>query len=223
MITTSEVSFDPLSIETLLLNLSVGAGLGLVLSGHFRRFGTAMASRTELSRGLPFLILIVCLIISVVKSSLALSLGLVGALSIVRFRTPIKEPEELIYLFMAISIGLGLGANQTLLTVAATAFILAVVAIFRWTFFKTEAKNLYVSVHWNNDKPIDPSALSTLIADNSESCDLKRFDSATAEAHAAFYVTFKTADDVFKAVAKIAEQFPGARTTFVDQSRVPVA
>ena len=50
----------------------------------------------------------VCLIITVVKSSLALSLGLVGALSIVRFRTPIKDPEDLVYLFWLL-FGLGLG------------------------------------------------------------------------------------------------------------------
>ena len=56
------------------------------------------------------------LLITVVKSSLALSLGLVGALSIVRFRTPIKEPEDLLYLFFSIAIGLGLGANQIMVT-----------------------------------------------------------------------------------------------------------
>lgn len=56
------------------------------------------------------------LVIFVVKSSLALSLGLVGALSIVRFRTPIKGPEELVYLFLSIAIGLGFGAGFTNLT-----------------------------------------------------------------------------------------------------------
>ena len=55
---------------------------------------------------IPILSLSVFLIISVVKSSLALSLGLVGALSIVRFRTPIKEPEELVFIFIYF-IGLG--------------------------------------------------------------------------------------------------------------------
>lgn len=57
------------------------------------------------------------LVITVVKSSLALSLGLVGALSIIRFRSAIKEPEELTYLFLAISLGLGFGANQTVITI----------------------------------------------------------------------------------------------------------
>ena len=64
-----------------------------------------------------FLILLpaMVLIISVIKSSLALSLGLVGALSIIRFRTPIKEPIELMYFFVPIALGLSLGAEQYLL------------------------------------------------------------------------------------------------------------
>ena len=67
------------------------------------------------------------LIITIVKSSLALSLGLVGALSIVRFRAAIKDPEELTYLFLVIAIGLGLGANQPLLTVIG--FLVAITVI----------------------------------------------------------------------------------------------
>ena len=74
----------------------------------------------------PFVLLTTVLVISIVKSSLALSLGLVGALSIVRFRTPIKEPEELAYLFLCIAAGLGLGANQTLPTIIAIILILTV-------------------------------------------------------------------------------------------------
>ena len=64
------------------------------------------------------------LIISVVKSSLALSLGLVGALSIVRFRTPIKDPEELGYLFFVIASGLAAGAEQEIALIVATPIIL---------------------------------------------------------------------------------------------------
>ncbi len=65
---------------------------------------------------IPILSCVVFVIIVIIKSSLALSLGLVGALSIVRFRTPIKEPEELVYLFLAISIGIGYGSGQILIT-----------------------------------------------------------------------------------------------------------
>jgi hypothetical protein len=80
------------------------------------------------------------LIITIVKSSLALSLGLVGALSIVRFRTPVKEPEELAYLFMAIAIGLGMGADYRLETSVGTILILALVASPRSATIRTPAR-----------------------------------------------------------------------------------
>ena len=70
------------------------------------------------------------MIILVVKSSLALSLGLIGALSIVEFRTPIKEPEELIYLFLSIAIGIGYGSGQNLITI----IIFSVIIIIIWFF-----------------------------------------------------------------------------------------
>ncbi len=78
--------------------------------------------------------IITCLVITVIKFSLALSLGLVGALSIVRFRAAIKEPEELIYLFLIIGIGLATGANQFLVAIIATfsiSIILILFSIFR--------------------------------------------------------------------------------------------
>ena len=73
--------------------------------------------------------IITCLVITVIKFSLALSLGLVGALSIVRFRAAIKEPEELIYLFLIIGIGLACGANQFLVAIFATILISIVLVL----------------------------------------------------------------------------------------------
>lgn len=74
--------------------------------------------------------IITCLVITVIKFSLALSLGLVGALSIVRFRAAIKEPEELIYLFLIIGIGLANGANQFLVAIIATISISIILILF---------------------------------------------------------------------------------------------
>ena len=74
-----------------------------------------------------FISLTTMLIITIIKSSLALSLGLVGALSIIRFRTAIKEPEELMFLFISIALGLGFGANQTFITFIG--YVLIIIAI----------------------------------------------------------------------------------------------
>ena len=124
---------DTVSLSSLLINLAVGTILSLLLRWHFKRFGSVLSNKDELGNVLPLILLITILIITIVKSSLALSLGLVGALSIVRFRTPIKEPEELAYLFFAIAIGLGLGANQTTATVISVFFIAIVISIIKWS------------------------------------------------------------------------------------------
>ena len=94
------------------------------------RYANSIAGKLNLGNILPVLSSIVFLVILVVKSSLALSLGLVGALSIVRFRTPIKEPEELVYLFLAIAIGLGCAANYVFVTLSITAIILIFIYFF---------------------------------------------------------------------------------------------
>ena len=118
----------PLSITSLVINLLIGALISVVLAWHFQRYGRTMSNRRALAQVFPLIVLTTILVISVVKASLALSLGLVGALSIVRFRTPIKEPEELAYLFMAIGVGLGLGADHRVATVAAAVVILGLLA-----------------------------------------------------------------------------------------------
>ena len=87
------------------------------------------------------LAIITCLVITVIKFSLALSLGLVGALSIVRFRAAIKEPEELIYLFLIIGIGLAAGANQFLIAIIAT-IVISIVLVSLSTFRRNKANNI---------------------------------------------------------------------------------
>lgn len=214
---------DDLSLKTILLNLSVAAVLAALLKWHFEHFSSALSSKGELARILPFLTLIVCLIISVVKSSLALSLGLVGALSIVRFRTPIKEPEELVYLFMAIAIGLGLGANQTLLTIVATCFILLIVAGFQAALFRKKPKSVYLTVNWERKTDADPalSDISQFIADRCRLCDLKRADRSEENAQVAFHLNLNKADEAFSLLESLQKAFPHCRMTMIDQSKVP--
>ncbi|PIR44959.1 MAG: hypothetical protein COV10_02005 [Candidatus Vogelbacteria bacterium CG10_big_fil_rev_8_21_14_0_10_51_16] len=73
--------------------------LATVLGYLYVHYGHALSDRRAFARNFVPIAAATMFIITVVKSSLALSLGLVGALSIIRFRTAIKEPEELAYLF----------------------------------------------------------------------------------------------------------------------------
>jgi len=89
---------------------------------------------------LPILSAVIFSVIVVVKSSLALSLGLVSALSIVRFRALMKEPGELVYLFLSISIGLGYGAGHTLITTCLTLIVIC---------FWLSNKNVMKTIEYN--------------------------------------------------------------------------
>ena len=108
-------------------NFFVAILLSLILSYlvklTYLKVGRALNDKDYFSDTFIPLAIITTLVITVIKFSLALSLGLVGALSIVRFRAAIKEPEELVYLFFIIAIGLANGANQFLLSSIATAMI----------------------------------------------------------------------------------------------------
>ena len=116
--------FSEQSIAVVLINLFLCMILVSLVGWFYKKFSRSLGGKTHVGGILPLIGLTVFMVITVVKSSLALSLGLVGALSIVRFRTPIKEPEELGYLFLTIAIGLGFGAGFSITTIIITVIIL---------------------------------------------------------------------------------------------------
>lgn len=122
LLTTQQFVQQPISV--IILDLILCMILVSVISWYYKKFSLSLGGKTHVGSVLPLIGLTVFMVIVVVKSSLALSLGLVGALSIVRFRTPIKEPEELGYLFLTIAVGLGFGAGYKIITIITTIVIL---------------------------------------------------------------------------------------------------
>ena len=120
---TKKKSVHPL---TMAVYLVMGGLLALYIRFLYRQCNASVSDADSVARIFPLLTMVTIGVIAVVKSSLALSLGLVGALSIVRFRAAIKDPEELVYLFLCIGVGLALGAEQPLLAIA----IVVVVTLF---------------------------------------------------------------------------------------------
>jgi uncharacterized membrane protein YhiD involved in acid resistance len=106
-----------------IVNLIVATVLSSALAMFYIYFGNAISNRRRFAANFVPLALTTMLVMIIVKSSLALSLGLVGALSIVRFRAAIKDPEELTYLFLVIGIGLCTGANQPILALVLILFL----------------------------------------------------------------------------------------------------
>ena len=119
-----------IELSGFLLSLFCAAVLSFVVHLFYIRFSSTLSNRIEFSKNFVILGVATCIVIMIVKSSLALSLGLVGALSIVRFRAAIKEPEELVYLFLIIAVGLGCGANQLIITIVGIFFALGTILVY---------------------------------------------------------------------------------------------
>ncbi len=216
---------DTVSLSSLLINLAVGTILSLLLRWHFKRFGSVLSNKDELGNVLPLILLITILIITIVKSSLALSLGLVGALSIVRFRTPIKEPEELAYLFFAIAIGLGLGANQTTATVISVFFIAIVISIIKWSGRSSESSNFHFKIDWINDSDKSDDEfvkqLNEILDEFTIEFNLRRLDIQKNTIESSFILQFSSSRDLDQLIVKLREKFPTIGITFIDQNQLP--
>lgn len=126
---TNNITLPQISLNSLIINFLISILLSLILCWHFNTRSQKRFLKRDLGLVLPVICLTTLLVITIVKSSLALSLGLVGALSIVRFRTPIKEPEELAYIFLAIAIGLSLGADQKFVAIVSLPIILLLISL----------------------------------------------------------------------------------------------
>ena len=147
-----------------------------VLSKIYKNYGTSISDRKMFSKNFIFISLTTMLIITIIKSSLALSLGLVGALSIIRFRTAIKEPEELMFLFISIALGLGFGANQTFITIIGfLLIIIAIILLNSASEYHFEKNSMLIEIKSSN-KLTKINDVKKIIMDNSEEVELKRYD-----------------------------------------------
>jgi tellurite resistance protein TehA-like permease len=168
------------SFVSFIINLALTGIVALLLKYVYVKYGKSLSQRERFSSNFLMLAMTTMVVITIVKSSLALSLGLVGALSIVRFRSAVKEPEELNYLFLAIASGLGFGANQTVLTLVAFSVILpAIVGINK---FQKDAQpvfqagNAILSISTKNIAALDAEKLIEILKSRTQFVNLKRID-----------------------------------------------
>jgi hypothetical protein len=172
MLSTQDISSGN-DFLVILFNFGLCVLMSFILKSFYIEKSFSLTGKMHIGPILPILSTVVFLVIVVVKSSLALSLGLVGALSIVRFRTPIKEPEELVYLFLAIAIGLGYAAGQTLLT---TLIFLSIIFInYFWSSNNNQNLEYNIVISWRN-KDLSFEKMTNLISNSVDSIKLIRLE-----------------------------------------------
>ena len=167
---------ENIPLDEFLLNIVITALLIALLRLFYIHYGNAIANRRRFAANFLPLALGTLLIIMIVKSSIALSLGLVGALSIVRFSAAIKEPEELTYLFIAIGLGLAGGANQPILAIVAFSVIIVLLFLGKKITRKTTStreNRIFINIQTDID---DLDRISKILTDELTYVKLKRMD-----------------------------------------------
>jgi len=213
---------EELDLRTTLINLILVLVLGQILAWHYVRFSPVLSNKPKLARIFVFIAATTMLVISLVKTSLALSLGLVGALSIIRFRTPIKEPEELAYLFLAIGVGLGMGADRRIATMVVFAGILLYMGAISLRTTRSLPPRMIVHVTGKLDSTAEGAGEATLRALIAEvekdvpRVDLRRVDMDGGEFNATLVLDLERSDQVAELLTRVRKVLPSGSVSIID-------
>ena len=137
---TIGTSSIPLVLFSVVLAFAVGLGIAAVYRMNFR--GVMYSSNFTLT--LVLMTLITTPVVMCIGSNIALSMGMVGALSIVRFRTAVKDPMDTAYMYWALTTGIVLGAG--LYTIALVVVLGIAIIVLLLTFVKLPSANSYLLV-----------------------------------------------------------------------------
>ena len=126
-----------------LITLAIAIVIGLIIFVTYKKTFSGVMYSSSFNMSLLLMTVITAVIIMTISSNVVLSLGMVGALSIIRFRTVIKDPVDIMYLFWAISIGIIVGAHQYVFAFICAA-VIAVLCIIMSSMKKKDKMYLII-------------------------------------------------------------------------------
>ena len=146
--------FQNLKPDKVVLALVMGLLVGLLVAFTYKKCYRGVLYSPNFALTLVLLTLVTTPVVMCIKSDLSLSMGMVGALSIVRFRTAVKEPLDTAYMFWALTMGILLGADQHLIAICVAMGIAAI--LFLLTFFHFKNPNTFLLVlHYDEAAEFD--------------------------------------------------------------------
>ena len=206
------------------INLLIVIILTYVVQLTYNKTSRTLSNEKNFSKNFILLGLTTAIVITIVKSSLALSLGLVGALSIVRFRAAIKEPEELVYLFLIIAIGLGCGAGQVKITIAGT--IIAIITIF--ILYSRNKKSQKLGLETFNVSLVTPQKINSselkgvvdVMSQHSNKCELVSISSNQDNSSINLIINISDFESITKLNQEINKKFPNLDFVLVRETNL---
>jgi len=145
--------FDGVSMTSAALGLLTALIMGAVIYFVYQKFYTGVIYSRSFAITLVGMTVLTAMVTLAISTNIVISLGMVGALSIVRFRTAIKDPLDLLYLFWAITTGITSGARMYVLVAVAAVVMTLMIVLF---YHKQQKGRIYILVvHYLGDEAGD--------------------------------------------------------------------
>ena len=171
----NKLIFSGPDLVDVLISLCVSTVLALLIAQLYRSTHRGMNYEHTFMASLVLLAPIVALVMLYVRGDLVLSLGLIGSLSIVRFRTAIKDTRDMIFLFWVIAVGLGSGTYNWSVVLLSTLFIMIVVyALFYVRYGQSVNKDFILSFSGRLPHPKDE--VKQIIAQNTVNARMRSYE-----------------------------------------------
>lgn len=123
-------AFTQVNVSNVVIVLLLSLAMGALIFVVYRKFYSGVVYSKNFGMTLVGMSVLTCMVTQAISSNVVISLGMVGALSIVRYRTAIKDPLDLLYLFWSITTGITIGAGMYLLAGASAIVMFLLVLLF---------------------------------------------------------------------------------------------
>lgn len=184
----------------IIANMVLAFLLGLVISAVYRYTHKGLSYSQSFTLTIVFVSTIVAVVMMVIGSSLARAFALVGALSIIRFRTVVKDTKDTAFVFLALAVGMAAGTSNYFLGITATIFISSIALIL----YKLNYGSLYKSefiLRFTNEQSFGSDPYMKIIQDFSKRSNLLHIEPSADDTH--LNVTY----DIILKADKTAEEF----------------
>ncbi|MBQ7793195.1 MAG: DUF4956 domain-containing protein [Clostridia bacterium] len=142
-------AFDGVSVTNIVLGLLTALVLGAIIYFVYSKFYVGVIYSRSFAVTLVGMTLLTAMVTLAISTNIVISLGMVGALSIVRFRTAVKDPMDLLYLFWSITSGITAGASMYLLAIISAMVMIGMIALF---YHKQQRGRIYIAIiHYVTD------------------------------------------------------------------------
>jgi len=143
-------AFDGASLTSIALGLVTAVLMGAVIYFIYSKFYVGVIYSRSFAITLVGMTVLTAMVTLAISTNIVISLGMVGALSIVRFRTAVKDPLDLLYLFWAITTGITAGAGMYLLVLVTAVVMIGMIILF---YNKQQKGRIYIAViHYIGDE-----------------------------------------------------------------------